>query len=125
MKGLFLFAILQGVTTALYIPLYYVGHNVIYLMFTISLENLSSGMATTVIIAFMSMLCSKGHTATQYAVLSSLPGFARDVFASSSGKVLELTSWPMFFVISALLALPAVGISWYLMKKRPDYLLKT
>ncbi len=124
LKGLFLFAILQGVTTALYIPLYYVGHNIFYLMFTISLENLCSGMATTVIIAFMSMLCSKGHTATQYAILSSLPGFARDVFASSSGKVLELTSWPMFFVISALLAVPAVVISWFLLKKRPNYLLK-
>ncbi|MCM1322776.1 MAG: MFS transporter [Acetobacter sp.] len=124
LKGLLLFAVVQGMTTALYIPLYYIGHNVWYLMFTISLENLSSGMATTAIIAFMSILCNKGYTATQYALLSSLPGFARDVFASTSGKVLEMTSWSTFFVISTLLAVPAVLLCWYLYKKHPDYLIE-
>lgn len=121
--GLLLFAFIQGGTTALYIPLCYLGHDVWYLIFTISLENLSSGMATTAIIAFMSILCNRGYTATQYALLSSLPGFARDVFASTSGKVLEMTSWPVFFVISTALALPAVLLCWYLYKKRPDYLI--
>lgn len=124
-RGLLLFAVIQGGTTALYIPLYYVGHNVWYLIFTISLENLSSGMATTAIIAFMSILCNRGYTATQYALLSSLPGFARDVFASTSGKVLELTSWPVFFVVSTALAIPAIVLCWYLYKKRPDYLIET
>ncbi len=124
LRGLLVFALVQGVTTALYIPLYYAGHNVWCLIFTISLENLSSGMATTAIISFMSILCNRGYTATQYALLSSLPGFARDVFASTSGKVLELTSWPVFFVISTLFALPAILLCWFLYKKRPDYLLE-
>ena len=122
LKGLVLFAIVQGLTTALYIPLYYVGHNVLFLMLTITLENLSSGMATTVIIAFMSMMCNKGYTATQYALLSSLPGLARDVFASTSGQVLEMTSWPIFFTVSALLTMPAVMLSWYLYKKDSDFI---
>lgn len=125
LRGLLIFAFLQGATNLLYIPLYYVGHSVWGLMVTIAVENLCSGMATTAIIAFMSLLCNKGYSATQYALLSSMPGFMRDVFSSTSGKVLELTSWPVFFGISALLALPAVGISWYLLKKRPSYLIKT
>ena len=124
LRGMFWFALIQGVTTALYIPLYYVGHNVWYLMFTIALENLSSGMATTAIIAFMSTLCDKGYTATQYALLSSLPGLARDVVASTSGWVLDATSWPVFFAISGLLTLPAFALCGYLYKKNPDYLLK-
>lgn len=123
-RGLLLFAVIQGCTTAFYIPLCYLGHNIWYLIFTVSLENLSSGMATTAIIAFMSILCNRGYTATQYALLSSLPGFARDVFASTSGKVLEMTSWSTFFVISTALALPAVLLCWYLYKKRPDYLIE-
>jgi len=125
MRGMLCLAFVQGVTTALYIPLYYVGHNIWFLMFTISLENLSSGMATTAIIAFMSVLCDKGYTATQYALLSSLTGVARDVLASTSGKVLELTSWPTFFFISALLTLPGAVLCWYLNKKKPTYLLNT
>jgi PAT family beta-lactamase induction signal transducer AmpG len=120
-KGLLVFSVVQGLTTALYIPLCYVGHNVWFLMFTIALENLSSGMATTAIIAFMSILCDKGYTATQYALLSSLPGLARDVFAATSGKVLEMTSWPIFFLISALLTLPAVGLCLFLYQKRKLY----
>ncbi len=125
MRGMLCLAFVQGITTALYIPLYYVGHNIWFLMFTISLENLSSGMATTAIIAFMSVLCDKGYTATQYALLSSLTGVARDVLASTSGKVLELTSWPTFFFISALLTLPGAILCWYLNKKKPTYLLNT
>ncbi len=125
LKGLILFAVLQGLTTLLYVPLYYVGNNINWLIFIVTLENLSSGMAVTVIIAFMSILCNKGYTAIQYAILSSLPGFARDIIASTSGQVLELTSWPAFFVISALLAVPAVLLCCYLYKKKPDFLLKT
>ncbi len=125
MKGLLVLAFVQGCTTALYIPLYYVGHNNWFLIFVISLENLSSGMATTAIIAFMSVLCDKGHTATQYALLSSLTGVARDVFAATSGYVLELTSWPVFFFISALMTLPGAFLCLYLYKKKPAYLLKT
>ena len=125
MKGLLCLAFVQGLTTALYIPLYYVGHNVWFLMFTISFENLSSGMATTAIIAFMSVLCDKGHTATQYALLSSLTGAARDVFAASSGWVLEQTCWPVFFGISALMTLPGAALCYYLYRKRPKYLLSS
>lgn len=124
-KALLVFALLQGGTNLLYIPIYYLGHSVYGLMAVISLENLVSGMATTVIIAFMSLLCDRKHTATQYALLSSLPGFARDVIASTSGVVLEASSWPMFFVISAVFSLPAVVCSLYLFYKKPDYLLKT
>lgn len=123
LKGLLVFSVVQGLTTALYIPLYYAGHNILWLIFTVSMENLSSGMATTAIIAFMSVLCNKEYTATQYALLSSMPGFARDVFGATSGKVLEMTSWPAFFSISALLTLPGVLLCLFLYRKRPNYLL--
>ena len=125
MRGLLWLAFVQGLTTALYIPLYYVGHSVWFLVFTISFENLSLGMATTAIIAFMSILCDKGHTATQYALLSSLMGAARDVLASTSGTVLEMTSWPIFFGISALLTLPGAALCYYLYKKKPSYIINS
>ncbi len=123
-RGMLWFAVVQGITTALYVPLYYIGHDVWFLMLTISLENLSSGMATTAIIAFMSVLCDKGHTATQYALLSSLTGFSRDVLASTSGWFVDQTSWPAFFMFSAFLTVPGMLLCWYLHKKKPDYLIQ-
>ena len=121
MRGMLIFSVVQGVTTALYIPLCFIGHSVWALIATISLENLSSGIATTAIIAFMSVLCDKKYTATQYALLSSLTGVARDVFSTSAGFVLEATSWPIFFLISSLLALPGFGLCWFLYKKKINY----
>ena len=116
---------MQGATTALYIPLYYVGHNVWGLIATISFENLSSGIATTAITAFMSVLCDKKYTATQYALLSSLTGLARDVLSTTAGVVLDATSWPIFFLVSALLTLPGAVLCLILCKKHVNYTLKT
>ena len=121
MRGMLIFSLVQGITTAFYIPLYYIGHNVWALIATISLENVSSGIATTAIIAFMSVLCDKKYTATQYALLSSLTGLARDIFSSTAGIVLDATSWPIFFLISSLLALPGFGFCWFLYKKKVTY----
>lgn len=121
MRGMLVFSVVQGLTTALYIPLCFIGHNVWALIATISFENLSSGIATTAIIAFMSVLCDKKYTATQYALLSSLTGLARDVFASTAGIVLDATSWPIFFLISALLTLPGFGLCWFLYKRKVTY----
>ena len=125
LKGILVFDVIQGVTTLFYITLYYAGHNIWFLIASVSFDNLCSGMATTVIIAFMSVLCDKGYTATQYALLSSLMGLSRDLFASTAGKVVEMTSWPVFFVITSMLSVPAILISYYLYKKRPSYLLKS
>ena len=124
LKGLLVFSVLQSLTTALYVPLYYVGHDVASLMSVVALENLTSGMATTAIIAFMSVLFKQWYTSTHYDLLSSLSVFARDVFGATSGKVLELTSWPEFFLISAILGVPAIILCVVLYKKQPDYLLK-
>ena len=121
MRGMIVFSIVQGATTALYIPLCFIGHSVWALIATISLENLSSGIATTAIIAFMSVLCDKKYTATQYALLSSLTGVARDVFSTSAGFVLEATSWPIFFLISALLTVPGFCCCCFLYKKKINY----
>lgn len=125
MRGMLIFSFMQGATTALYIPLYYVGHNVWGLIATISFENLSSGIATTAITAFMSVLCDKKYTATQYALLSSLTGLARDVLSTTAGVILDATSWPIFFLVSALLTLPGAVLCLILCKKHVNYTLKT
>ncbi len=112
-KGLYICAYIQGLTTAFYALQACVGHNLPLLILTISLENFSSGMATACLVAYMSSLCNIAYTATQYALLSSLTALARDFFAATSGFVLQLTSWPVFFILAGLLCLPAA----FLVKK--------
>jgi len=109
-KGLYFCVFTQGFTTAFYAVQAYVGHNVPMLVLTISMENFSSGMATAALVAYMSSLCNVFYTATQYALLSSLLSVARDFFSATSGFVLELTGWPLFFIFAGLMCLPSAVI---------------
>ena len=86
-------------------------------MASVPIDNLVSGMATTVIIAFMSVLCDKGYTATQYALLSSLMSLTRDILSSSSGWMASHMSWPCFFLFATSLVFPALILLWYMIKK--------
>jgi hypothetical protein len=43
-----------------------------WLAIVVSMDNLSGGLATAVFIAYLSSLTSSAHTATQYALFSSL-----------------------------------------------------
>jgi PAT family beta-lactamase induction signal transducer AmpG len=55
----------------------------------ISLDNLASGFAGTCLIAYMSSLTSRGFTASQYALFSSLYALLGKLIASQSGRIVE------------------------------------
>ena len=84
----------------------------------VSVENFISGMATTALVAYISALCNKSYTATQYALLSSVMGASRDIFSSTSGVVAEFLGWKLFFIISALMSLPSLLIIWLCVKDK-------
>ncbi|MBN2702392.1 MAG: MFS transporter, partial [Methylothermaceae bacterium] len=69
--ALWLFGVLQAVSTAGFALLAYLGPNLLGLTGVISFENLSGGMGTAAFVAFMASQTDKRFTATQYALLSS------------------------------------------------------
>ena len=92
---------------------FYAGNNVEILMFNIFVENISGGMGTAAFVAYLSALCNRKYTATQYALLSSFMGAARDLFAATSAFVAITLS-----VVTTLMALPGLLILWYLIRAR-------
>jgi MFS transporter, PAT family, beta-lactamase induction signal transducer AmpG len=111
-KSLWGFGILQGVSTAGFAFLAYVGPSIPALTAVIAFENLTSGMGTSAYVAFMASLTNKRFTATQYALLSSLMGIPR-VFASApTGFLAEFMGWGGFFVLCSLVALPGLVLIW-------------
>ncbi len=116
-KALLICGILQGLSNLVFVAQAYAGHNINMFMITISVENITGGMGTAAFVAYISSLCNIAYTATQYALLSSLMSLARDVFAASSGFLAENISWPLFFIITTLMALPGLLILVYLIKK--------
>jgi PAT family beta-lactamase induction signal transducer AmpG len=76
---------------------------------TIIVENFTAAIGTVIFVAYLSALCqSPLHTATQYALLTALSAVGRTYLSAGAGFVAERTGWPMFFVISALAALPSL-----------------
>jgi PAT family beta-lactamase induction signal transducer AmpG len=91
-----------------------VGVNHWALTVTIVVENFTGAIGTVIFVAYLSALCrSPLHTATQFALLTALAAVGRTYLSSGAGFVAEATGWPLFFVISALAAVPGlILLAW-------------
>lgn len=117
-RSLILCGILQGVSNLVFVFQAYAGNNLYALMLTIAVENVSGGMGTAAFVAYLSSLCNRAYTATQYALLSSFMSLARDVFAATSGFLAGTVSWAVFFVITALMSIPGLLILFCLIRRQ-------
>jgi PAT family beta-lactamase induction signal transducer AmpG len=84
------------------------------LLLVIAGENLSGGMGTAAFVAFLMSLCNHRFTATQYALLSAFASVGRVWVGPLAGVLAESIGWPLFFVVSTLMALPALAMLWWL-----------
>jgi len=116
-KGLLYFGFLQCISTMLFSLQACYGHNMPLFIVVVTVENFISGLATTALVAYISSLCNKSYTATQYALLSSVMGASRDIFSSTSGMVASFLGWKLFFVVSACMSLPSLIIIWLCIKE--------
>lgn len=112
-------SILAAVTNLLFAGLALLGPEVWMLMVTISADNLAGGLAISAFIAYLSGLTNTAYTATQYALFSSLMTLPGKVIGGAAGAVVDALGYPLFFVYSAAIGLPAMALTVYLMKKAP------
>ncbi len=95
-----------------------VGVHLWALTVTIIVENFTGAIGTVIFVAYLSALCqSPLHTATQYALLTALAAVGRTYLSAGAGFVAEHVGWPMFFVISALTALPSLVLLVWLQQR--------
>ncbi len=102
--------VLTGCCNLLYLWLIVHPGNLLVLTAVISGENFMLGALGPPTVAFLSMLVNREHTATQYALLSSLvnlPGKFLGVFA---GAIATAFGFGGFFVITTLAVLPAAAM---------------
>lgn len=115
-RSLWVFGILQAISTACFALLLWSGSQVMWLAGVIAFENLSGGMGTAAYVAFMASLTNKRFTATQYALLSSLMGVPRVLASAPTGLMVEQMGWGLFFIACSLIALPGL---WLLQRLAP------
>jgi PAT family beta-lactamase induction signal transducer AmpG len=84
------------------------------LLMVVAFENISGGMGTAAFVAFMMSLCTQRFTATQYALLSAFASVGRVWVGPLAGVLAESIGWPAFFIVSTVLAAPALAMLWWL-----------
>lgn len=109
-RSLMVAGVLQLLSNFAFVWLFYQGHDVDALLWVVMIENVTSGLGAAVFVAFLSRLCNVSMAATHYALLSALAVTGRTVLASSSGFVASHVAWDVFFMLSALAAVPALII---------------
>ncbi|MEE8254926.1 MAG: MFS transporter [Nitrosomonadaceae bacterium] len=112
MRTLFLGAVLSAATNLLFVWLAGRGHDVAGLVFTISADNLSAGIASSAFIAYLSGLTNSAYSATQYALFSSVMLLLPKFIAGFSGIFVDTYGYASFFTGTALLGLPVLVLVW-------------
>lgn len=108
-KSLWLFGLAQALSNLMYYILARLGHNLPFLYVAVAVEYFCFGLVAAGLVAFLMSICSMRFSATQYALLSSLMAASRDVLVAPGGRIAEAVGWPMFFLITVLVGIPAIA----------------
>ncbi len=111
---LLLGAVLVASTNLFFVLLSTMEPSLPWLAVVISADNLSGGLAGAAFIAYLSSMTSAQHTATQYALFSSLMTLPAKFLSGFSGVVVDAQGYAVFFSIAALLGIPAILLTVYL-----------
>ena len=110
-------AVLAAVTNLLFAALAGIGHNVGFLIFTVSADNLAAGLASAAFIAYLSSLTNKAYSATQYALFSSLMLLLPKFIAGFSGVMVESLGYQGFFLLTASMGVPVILLVWWVSRQ--------
>lgn len=107
-RALLLTALLQVAALCLYPVLGLFPHLPHILLVISAVEAFTDAFSDTAFLSYMSGLCHPEHTATQYALLSSLAPLALHTIAGLSGFLAGWVGFVPFFVMAACAALPGI-----------------
>ncbi len=110
MRVLMLGAVLSAVSNLLFAWLGTRGHDLTALVWVISADNLSSGIASAAFIAYLSSLTNINYSATQYALFSSMMLLLPKFIAGFSGEFVDAYGYPSFFIGTSLLGVPVLAL---------------
>jgi PAT family beta-lactamase induction signal transducer AmpG len=110
-------AILTAATNLLFMVIAQLPPDIMTLAVVVSADNLSGGIANVALIAWLSSMTSAAFTATQYALFSSLMTLPGKFIGGFSGIVVSSYGYMEFFLVSAVMGVPAVVLSLYMIRQ--------
>jgi len=119
-KPLCAMVVLCGSCNLLYLLLIAFPGNPWMLTLVISAENFTLGMLGPPTVAFLSALVNREHTATQYALLSSLVNLPGKVLGIFAGGIAMQVGYGAYFLITVLALVPATVLLVWLWPRYRD-----
>ena len=107
-RSLWIFGILQAVSTAGFCWLSVSETTMLNLTIVIAFENLTAGLGSSAYAAFMASMTDRRFTGTQYALLTALMAVPRTMLATPTGFMAESMGWNGFFLFCTVIALPGM-----------------
>lgn len=118
LSTLFAGALLSAATNLLFAWLATRGHDLGFLIFAVSADNLSAGIASSAFVAYLSGLTNVAYSATQYALFSSVMLLLPKFLAGFSGWAVDRFGYEAFFVGTAALGVPVLLLVWLAARAR-------
>lgn len=122
-RCLIIFGLFQAMSTAFFAMLPILGASWWGLAAIVAFEDFSSGLGTTAMVSFLSVMANRRYTATQYALLASLAAIGRTFFSGFAGHLIDffkslgsgveeqaqlMLGYQYFFIFCGLLAIPGL-----------------
>ena len=108
-KGLMIGGIAMAASNLMFALIANVGPNEHLFLATILVDNFTTAFSTVAFVSFLTILTGEAFSATQYALLASLGNLGRTTLASFSGELVDyLNSWPLFFILTAVMVIPSL-----------------
>jgi PAT family beta-lactamase induction signal transducer AmpG len=120
LNGMIVTAIFQSFTNTSFIWLNHMGHDINAFMIAIAIENIPSGMGSGVLAGYLSVLCNKKFTATQFALFTSASGLASHTIVVFGGAMVKSIGWDLYFLLTIILAIPGIFLLIYLKNKHEN-----
>ncbi|WP_032139768.1 MULTISPECIES: AmpG family muropeptide MFS transporter [unclassified Alteromonas] len=109
-RGLMVAGIAMAASNLLFAVIAQTGPSTSLLAFTVVVDGFTGAWSTVAMVAFISLLCNRAFSATQYALMASLSVAGRTFVASSSGIVVDSLNgnWSLFFILTAVMVIPSL-----------------
>ena len=109
-RGLMIAGVAMAASNLLLALIAQTGPSTSLLAITVIVDGFTGAWSTVAMVAFISLLCNRAFSATQYALMASLSVAGRTLVASSSGFVVDSLegNWSLFFILTAVMVIPSL-----------------
>lgn len=121
-RGLLTGGIAMAASNLMFAWIAVVGPDTDLLVWAVIVDGFTTAWSSVAFVAFLSVMCNRAFTATQYALMASLGTLARTMLASASGLMVDKLegNWPLFFCLTSLMVIPGLLLLTYLRRKLPE-----